>query len=84
MKKNNSEYEDFASFATRRISTLTKIFGHLKGIVSLKILNIISYIYILTYLYILAEISAYHFQLKCMGGHFFPGPSLHREYYRTL
>ena len=36
MKKNNSEceYEDFASFATRRISTLTKIFGHLKGIVS--------------------------------------------------
>ena len=36
MKKNNSEYEDFASFATRRISTLTKIFGHLKGIVSHK------------------------------------------------
>ena len=29
--------------------------------------------YILTYLYILAEISAYHLQLKCMGGHFFPG-----------
>ena len=27
--------------------------------------------YILTYLYILAEISAYHLQLKCMGGHFF-------------
>ena len=37
--------------------------------------------YILTYLYILPEISAYHLQLKCMGGHFFPGPSLHREYY---
>ena len=39
MKKrnNNSEYEDFASFATRRISTLTKISGHLKGIVSHKI-----------------------------------------------
>ena len=33
---------------------------------------------------ILAEISTYHLQLKCMGGHFFPGPSLHREYYRTL
>ena len=32
--------------------------------------------YILTYLYILAEISAYHLQLKCMGGHFFSGPSL--------
>ena len=29
--------------------------------------------YILTYLYILPEISAYHLQLKCMGGHFFPG-----------
>ena len=40
--------------------------------------------YILTYMYILAEISAYHFQLKCMGGHFFSRPSLHREYYRTL
>ena len=34
---NNSEYEDFASFATRRISTLTKISGHLKGIFSHKI-----------------------------------------------
>ena len=32
--------------------------------------------YILTYMYILAEISAYHLQLKCMGGHFFSGPSL--------
>ena len=30
---NNSEYEDFA---TRRISTLMNIFGHLKGIVSHK------------------------------------------------
>ena len=31
--------------------------------------------YILTYMYIilLPEISAYHLQLKCMGGHFFPG-----------
>ena len=26
--------------------------------------------YILTYMYILAVISAYHLQLKCMGGHF--------------
>ena len=29
-------YEDFASFATRWISTLTTISGHLKGIVSHK------------------------------------------------
>ena len=35
--------------------------------------------YIFTYLCILPEISAYHLQLKCMGGHFFSGPSLHRE-----
>ena len=33
----------------------------------------ISYMYILTYLYILAETSAYHLQLKCMGGHFISG-----------
>ena len=64
-------YEYFASFATRRISTLTKICGHLKGILVIKLLSIISFMYILTYLYILAEISAYHLQLKCMGGHFF-------------
>ena len=36
--------------------------------------------YILTYLYILAEISAYHLQLRCIGGHFFSGPSLLREH----
>ena len=29
--------------------------------------------YILAYLYILPEVSAFHLQLKCMGGHFFPG-----------
>ena len=29
--------------------------------------------YILTYMYILAEISAYHLQLKCMAAIFFPG-----------
>ena len=81
---NNSEYEDFASFATRRISTLTKISGHLKVFLVIKLLSIISFMYILTYLYILAEISAYHLQLKCMGGHFISGPPLHREYYRTL
>ena len=40
--------------------------------------------YIFTYLYILPEISAYHLQLKCMGGHFFSGPSLHREYYSDI
>ena len=34
---NNSEYEDFDSFATRRIATLTKISGHLKGIFSHKL-----------------------------------------------
>ena len=81
---NNSEYEDFANFATRLISILTKISGHHKGSFSHKILSIISYMFILTYLYISAEISAYHLQLKCMGGHFFSGPTLHREYYRTL
>ena len=71
---NNSEYEDFDSFATHRIATLTKMSGHLKGIFSHKnILSIISFMYNSTYLYILAEISAYHLQLKCMGGHFFPG-----------
>ena len=37
VNNNNSEYEDFASFATRRISTLTKISRHLKGIFSHKI-----------------------------------------------
>ena len=29
--------------------------------------------YILTYMYILADIPAYHLQLKCMGDHFSPG-----------
>ena len=35
---NNNNYydEDFASFATRRFSTLTAIFGHLDGIGSHK------------------------------------------------
>ena len=33
---------------------------------------------------ILAEISAHHLQLKCMGGHFCSVPSLHREYYRLI
>ena len=36
-EKEESEYQDFASFATYRISTLTKISGHLKGIFSDKI-----------------------------------------------
>ena len=30
-------------------------------------------ILILIYMLILAEMSAYHLQMKCMGGHFFPG-----------
>ena len=71
-------------FATRRFYTLKKISGHLKGIVSYKNTQYIVSMYIFTYLYILPEISAYHLQLKCMGGHFVSGPSLHREYYRTL
>ena len=33
---NNNNDEDFASFATRRFSTLTIIFGHLEGIGSHK------------------------------------------------
>ena len=74
------------SFATRRFSTLIKtaIFGHLDGIGSHKTLDMNMYVCIKTYLYILPEISAHHLQLKCMGGHFFSVPSLHREYYRTL
>ena len=79
---NNNE--EFASFATRRISTLTKISGYLKGIFIHKISQYYKLYVYLTYLYILAEISACHLQLKCVGGHFFPGPSLHREYYRTV
>ena len=37
MNNNSDNYEDFASFATRRFSTLTTISGHLKGIISHKI-----------------------------------------------
>ena len=87
LKNNNNNYyydEDFASFATRRFSTLTTIFGHLEVLVVIKTLDMNRYVCIKTYLYILAEISAHHLQLKCMGGHVFSVPSLHREYYRTL
>ena len=73
---NNNNYyyydEDFASFATRRFSTLTTIFGHLEGVGSHKTLDMNRYVCIKTYLYILPEISAHHLQLKCMGGLFFP------------
>ena len=41
------------------------------------------YVRIKTYLYILPEISGHRLQLKCIVGHFFLVPSLHREYYRT-
>ena len=46
-------YEDFASFATRRFSTLTMISGHLKGIFSHKNTQYyISYIYVYFNLYV--------------------------------
>ena len=60
MKKrnNNSEYEDFASFATRRISTLTKISGHLKGIFSDKITQYYKlYVYFNLFVYISRDFS---------------------------
>ena len=57
------------SFATLWFSTLTTVFGHPEG-VGKKTLDMNRYVCIKTYLYILSEISAYHLQLKCMGGHF--------------
>ena len=74
---NNNE--DFASFAIRLISTLRKISGYLKGIFIHKLTQYYKLYVYLTYLYILAEISACHLQLKCVGGHFFSGPSLDIE-----
>ena len=63
---NNYYYdEDFASFATRRFSTLTAIFGHLDGVGS-QTLDMNRYVCIKTYMYILPEISADHLR---MGSH---------------
>ena len=86
MKKrnNNSEYEDFASFATRRISTLTKISGHLKGIISHKITQYYKlYVYFNISVYISRDFSL-PLAIEMHGRPFFSGPSLHREYYSTL
>ena len=65
--------EDFASFATRRISTLTKIFGYLKGIVSHKNTQYYK-------LYLCFNLSVYisrdfslPLSIEMHGGHFFPG-----------
>ena len=50
----------------------------------IKLLNIKRFMYILAHMYILAEICAYHLQLKCMSGHFFSGPSLHTDLLYSL
>ena len=74
---NNSEYEDFASFATPRISTLTTISGHLKGIVSHKNTQYYKlYVYFNLSVYISRDFSL-PLAIEMHGGHFFPGPSLH-------
>ena len=81
---NNSEYEDFASFATRWISTLTKISGHLKSIFSHKITQYYKlYVYFNLSVYISRDFSL-PIVIEMHGRHFFSGPSLHRKYYRTL
>ena len=78
---DNSEYEDFASFATCRISTLTKISGHLKGIFSDKITQL--YVYFNLSVYISRDFSL-PLAIEMQGRPFFSGPSLHRGYYCTL
>ena len=49
-------------------------------LVVIKTLDMNRYVCIKTYLYILPEISAHHLQLKCIDGHCFSVPSLHRKY----
>ena len=84
MKNTSSEYKDFASFATRRISTLTTISGHLKGIVSHKNTQYYKlYVYFNLSVYISRDFSL-PLATEMHGRPFFSGPSLHREYYRTL
>ena len=63
--------KDFASFATCQFSTLKRISGCLEDVVSHKTLDIKSMCVLRVVSIILAEISAHHFQLKCIGGHFF-------------
>ena len=81
---NNSEYEDFASFATPRISTLTTISGHLKGIVSHTNTQYYKlYVYFNLSVYISRDFSL-PLAIEMYGRPFVSGPSLHREYYHTL
>ena len=57
-KKVNNNNNDFASFATRRLSTLTTISGHLKGIVSHKNTQYYKlYVYFNLYVYISRDFS---------------------------
>ena len=54
----NNNYEDFASFATRRFSTLTTFSAHLKGIISHKITEYQKfYVYFSLYVYISRDFS---------------------------
>ena len=65
---SESEYEDFASFATCWFSTLTKISGSPKGIVSYKNTQyILSYVYFNLPVYIIRDFSL----ALVYGGHFF-------------
>ena len=71
-----SEYDEHSdSFATSQFSTLTTVFGHLKGVSSHKNTKISKGMCVLRLVS-----SDHHLQLKCKGGHFFSVPSLHREY----
>ena len=70
---NNNYYEDFASFATRRFSTLTKISGHRKGIVSYKNTQyILSYVYFNLSVYITRDFSL-PLAIEMYGKPFFSG-----------
>ena len=50
LKNNNNYDEDFASFATRRFSTLTTIYGHLEDVGSHKTLDMNRYVCINTHI----------------------------------
>ena len=67
----NNNYEDFASFATRRFYTLMKISGHLKGIVSYKNTQyIVSYVYFNLFVNITRDFSL-PFAIEMYGRPFF-------------
>ena len=70
--ENNYYDEDFASFATHRFSTLSMLSDHLEDLGSHKNTKYekVCVNYYL-YLYILADISAYHLELKYMATIFF-------------